>query len=50
MLYPDDFAEKQFLFLSTTDGEKLSFRNDNVMIYDKDGNLLYGDNSISSWE
>ena len=41
MLYPDDFIEKQFIFLSSIDGEKLSFRNDNVVILDKEGKIKH---------
>ena len=41
MLYPDDFIEKQFLFLCPNEGEKLSFRNDNVAVYDGEGKLKH---------
>ena len=41
MLYPDDFIEKQFLFLSPIEGEKLSFKNDNVMVLDHDGKVKH---------
>ena len=41
MLYPDDFIEKQFCFISTIGGEKISLKNSNIAIYDKDGNLKH---------
>lgn len=34
MLSINDFSQKQILFLITKDGQKLSFRNDNVLIRD----------------
>ncbi len=41
MLYPDDFIEKQFLFLSPAEGEKISFKNDNIVVLDKDGKVKH---------
>ena len=36
MMSTDDFNSKQILILVTRDGQKLSFKNDNVVITDKD--------------
>ena len=41
MLYSEDFVEKQFLFVSSIDGEKISFKNDNVVISDKEGKIKH---------
>lgn len=35
MLSTKDFSKKQVLFLFTNQGDKLSFKNDNVVIKDK---------------
>lgn len=40
MLSINDFAQKQILFLATIDGQKLSFRNDNVIVKDPEGNII----------
>lgn len=41
MMSSQDFHEKQILFLVAKDGEKLSFRNDNVIVTDKNGNIKH---------
>lgn len=41
MMSVKDFKEKQVLFLVTKDGQKLSFRNDNILIKDKNGNVIH---------
>jgi len=41
MLSELDFASKQILFLVTKEGQKLSFRNDNVLITDKSGKVIH---------
>lgn len=41
MLSAEDFAAKQILFLVTKDGEKLSFRNDNIIVTEKDGRIKH---------
>lgn len=41
MMSSHDFHEKQILFLVAKDGEKLSFRNDNVIVTDKNGNIKH---------
>lgn len=41
MLERTDFKKKQILFLFSTAGDKLSFRNDNVLITDKEGIIKY---------
>ena len=35
MLNANDFSKKQILFLITSQGEKLSFLNDNIVVKDK---------------
>ena len=37
MMSTRDFEHKQIAFVFTTDGEKISFKNDNLVITDKDG-------------
>ena len=37
MISAPDFEKKQILFLFTSEGDKLSFSNDNIVIKDKDG-------------
>lgn len=41
MLSSNDFAYKQILFLVTRNGEKLSFKNDNVVVKDKDEKTIH---------
>lgn len=41
MLSKDDFAKKQILFVFFNAGEKLSFRNDNLVIRDKDNKIKF---------
>lgn len=36
-----DFEYKQIAFVFTTDGEKISFRNDNLIVTDKDGKVKH---------
>lgn len=40
MLSNTDFAEKQILLLITKDGQKLSFRNDNVIVKDSNDKII----------
>lgn len=40
MLSIHDFVQKQILFLITKDGQKLSFRNDNVIVKDSDEKII----------
>lgn len=41
MMSTDDFNSKQILILVTRDGQKLSFKNDNVVITDKDKKIIH---------
>lgn len=41
MLSTEDFAAKQILFLVPKDGEKLSFRNDNIIVTEKSGKIKH---------
>lgn len=41
MLSLNDFSAKQILFLVTKEKEKLSFRNDNILIMDADGKIKH---------
>lgn len=41
MIDRPEFSKKQILFLFASKGEKISFRNDNVIISDKDGKIKY---------
>ena len=41
MLGKPEFMKKQILFLFSNQGEKLSFRNDNLVIKNKDGTIKY---------
>lgn len=41
MLDCSDFKKKQIIFVSTNKGEKLSFSNDNIVIKDKEGNIIH---------
>ena len=41
MFSSNDFGYKQILFLVTKDGEKLSFKNDNVVIKNSDGQIIH---------
>ena len=41
MMTSKDFEYKQTLFLFTKDGQKLSFKNDNVIITDKDSKIIH---------
>lgn len=41
MISRPDFEKKQILFLFTSDGDKLSFSNDNVIIKDLDGKVKH---------
>lgn len=41
MLDRPDFAKKQIIFLFANRGEKISFRNDNIVISDKEGKVKY---------
>lgn len=41
MMSKDDFNSKQILFLVTKEGQKLSFKNDNVIITDKNKNIIH---------
>lgn len=41
MMSPSDFSYKQILFLRTKNKEKLSFRNDNIVILDSDGKVIH---------
>ena len=36
-----DFEHKQIAFVFTTDGEKISFKNDNLIVTDKDGKVKH---------
>ena len=36
-----DFEHKQIAFVFTTDGEKISFKNDNLIVTDKDGKIKH---------
>ncbi len=40
LTYPD-FKEKTVLINFSTEGQKFSFKNDNIVIHDSDGNLLH---------
>lgn len=41
MLERTDFVKKQIIFLFANRGEKISFRNDNIVITDKEGKVKY---------
>ena len=41
MLDRPDFVKKQIIIMFANRGEKISFRNDNVVISDKDGKVKY---------
>ncbi|MBQ4511137.1 MAG: type V CRISPR-associated endonuclease Cas1 [Clostridia bacterium] len=41
MMSINDFSYKQIVFLTTVDGEKLSFKNDNIVITDKYGKTIH---------
>lgn len=41
LLSTEDFAAKQILFLVPKDGEKLSFRNDNIVVTDSNGKIKH---------
>lgn len=41
MLSTTDFKKKQIIFLFTSQGDKLSFSNDNVIVKDKEGKVKY---------
>lgn len=41
MLSKPDFEKKHILYVFSMDGEKVSFRNDNIVITDKDGNVKH---------
>lgn len=41
MLERPDFEKKQIIFLFARKGEKLSFRNDNLVVTDKEGKIIY---------
>ncbi len=41
MMSTRDFEHKQIAFVFTTDGERISFKNDNLVITDKDGKVKH---------
>lgn len=41
MMSPKDFEAKQILFLITKEGQSLSFRNDNIVITDRNKNVIH---------
>ena len=41
MLSLPDFKQKQIIFVFVKKGEKLSFRNDNIIVKDSDGNVVH---------
>ncbi len=41
MMSTRDFEHKQIAFVFTTDGEKISFKNDNLVVTDKDGKIKH---------
>ena len=41
MLSTPDFEKKQIIFLIPKDGEKLATKNDNIVIYNKDGSIKH---------
>lgn len=41
MLSAPDFKQKQIIFALLSHGEKLSFKNDNIVIKDQDGNIIH---------
>lgn len=41
MLSISDFQKKQIIFLITSQGDKLSFSNDNVVVKDKNGTIKH---------
>ena len=41
MMSTRDFEHKQIAFVFTTDGEKISFKNDNLIVTDKDGEIKH---------
>ena len=41
MMSTRDFEHKQIAFVFTTDGEKISFKNDNLIVTDKDGKIRH---------
>ena len=40
MMSTRDFEHKQIAFVFTADGEKISFKNDNLIVTDKDGKVV----------
>lgn len=41
MMSKDNFNSKQIIFLVTKDGQKLSFKNENVIVTDSDNNIIH---------
>lgn len=41
MLEKPDFEKKQIIFIFAKKGEKLSFKNDNMVVTDKEGKIIY---------
>lgn len=41
MISRPDFLKKQILFVFTSSGEKLSFKNDNIIITDEEGKIIH---------
>ena len=41
MLERPDFVKKQIIFLFANRGEKISFKNDNIVVTDKEGKIKY---------
>lgn len=41
MMTKPDFEKKQIVFAFTCDGEKVSFRNDNLVVTDADGEIVH---------
>ena len=41
MLERTDFNKKQLVFLFTIQGEKLAFKNDNLVVLDGEGKIKY---------
>lgn len=46
MLTSPDFSAKKILFIFSQDGEKISFKNDNIIVLDKDNNIKV---QLSCW-
>ena len=40
-MYAPEFEKKQIIFAMLTDGEKISFSNDNIVIKRKDGSVKH---------